>query len=114
MPPLGLILIAEDVPVVRRGLAASLRRRYNVCNNVARISAMTQLKVRPFGNSLGVVLPKEILARLNLKSGDSLHLTEAPDGSMRITPYDPDFEAQMKVARKGMAKFRNALRELAK
>lgn len=41
---------------------------------------MTQLKVRPIGNSLGVVLPKEILARLNLKSGDHLHLTEAPDG----------------------------------
>ena len=114
MLPLGLILIAEDVPVVRRGLAASLRRRYNVYNKLARISAMTQLKVRPFGNSLGVVLPQEILARLNLKSGDSRHLTEAPDGSMRITPYDPDFEAQMKVARKGMAKFRNALRELAK
>ena len=43
---------------------------------------MTQLKVRQIGNSLGVVLPKEILARLNVKSGDSLHLTEA-DGSMQ-------------------------------
>ena len=75
---------------------------------------MTQLKVRPVGNSLGVVLPREVLARLNLKNGDSLHLTEAPDGSMRITPYDPDFDAQMQIARKGMSKFRNALRELAK
>ncbi len=75
---------------------------------------MTRLKVRPVGNSLGVVLPKEILARLNLKSGDSLHLTEAPDGAMRITPYDPEFEAQMRLARKGMGKFRDTLRELAK
>jgi len=75
---------------------------------------VTQLKVRPVGNSLGVVLPREVLARLNLKNGDSLHLTEAPDGSMRITPYDPDFDAQMQIARKGMSKFRNALRELAK
>jgi putative addiction module antidote len=75
---------------------------------------MTQLKVRPFGNSLGVVLPKDVLARLNLKSGDSLHLTEAPDGSMRITPYDPAFEAQMRLAQEGMGKFRNALRKLAK
>jgi putative addiction module antidote len=75
---------------------------------------MTQLKVRPIGNSLGVVLPKEVLARLKVKSGDSLHLTEAPDGSMRITPYDPEFEAQMRIARQGMAKFRNALRELAR
>ena len=66
------------------------------------------------GNSLGVVLPKEILARLKVKSGDSLHVTEAPNGSIRITPYDPEFEAQMRIARQGMAKFRNALRELAK
>jgi len=76
--------------------------------------AMTRLKIRPIGNSLGVVLPKEILARLKVKSGDSLHVTEAPDGSIRITPYDPEFEAQMRIARQGMAKFRNALRELAK
>jgi putative addiction module antidote len=75
---------------------------------------MTQLKLRPVGNSLGVVLPKQVLARLNLKSGDSLHLTEAPDGSMRITPYDPAFETQMRLAREGMSDFRNALRELAK
>jgi len=75
---------------------------------------MTRLKIRPIGNSLGVVLPKEILARLKVKSGDSLHVTEAPDGSIRITPYDPEFEAQMRIARQGMAKFRNALRELAK
>ena len=75
---------------------------------------MTQLKVRAVGNSLGVVLPKEILARLKVKSGDILHLTEAPDGSVRITPYAPQFDMQMRLARQGMAKFRNALRELAK
>ena len=75
---------------------------------------MVPLKIRRFGNSLGVVLPKAILTRLNVKNGDILHLTEAADGSMRITPYDPEFERQMQVARQGMAKFRNALRELAK
>lgn len=75
---------------------------------------MTQLKVRQVGNSLGVVLPKEALARLNLREGDALYLTEAPDGSMRITPYDPAFETQMRLARDGMGKFRNTLRELAK
>jgi putative addiction module antidote len=75
---------------------------------------MAQMKVRAIGNSLGVVLPKEILTRLKVKSGDILHLTEAPDGSMRITPYDPEFERQMQRARQGMTKFRNALRELAK
>lgn len=75
---------------------------------------MAQLKIRPIGNSLGVVLPKEILTRLNLKNGDALHLTEAPDGSMRITPYDPNFDEQMALARDGMSAYRNALRELAK
>jgi putative addiction module antidote len=70
---------------------------------------MTQLKICPVGNSLGVVLPREVLSRLNLKSGDSLHLVEAPDGSMRITPYDPEFETQMRYAREGMSGFRNAL-----
>ena len=75
---------------------------------------MTLLKVRPVGNSLGVVLPKEALARLNLKEGDTLFLTEASDGSMRITPYDPSFDAQMQAAREGMRKYRNALRQLAK
>jgi putative addiction module antidote len=74
---------------------------------------MAQVKVRSIGNSLGVVLPKEILTRLNVRNGDILHLTEAADGSMRITPYDPEFERQMQLARQGMAKFRNALRELA-
>jgi putative addiction module antidote len=93
-------------------LVATRRWRYNFRNH--GVIAMTQLKVRPIGNSLGVVLPKEILARLNLKSGDHLHLTEAPDGAMRITAYDPGFEEQMRLARKGMRKFRNALRELAK
>ena len=65
---------------------------------------MTQLKVRQIGNSLGVVLPKEVLSRLNLKDGDSLFVIEGSDGSMRITPYDPAFEAQMDAAREGMAK----------
>ena len=75
---------------------------------------MTKLKVRPVGNSLGVVLPKETLARLNLKDGDVLYLTESPEGSMRITAYDPEFETQMREAREGMGQYRNALRELAK
>ncbi len=75
---------------------------------------MTKLKVRPVGNSLGVVLPRETLAKLNVRDGDSLHLTEAPDGSMRITPYDPEFEEQMDAVREGMGKYRNTLRELSK
>jgi putative addiction module antidote len=72
-----------------------------------------QLKVRRVGNSVGVVLPKEALARLNVNSGDLLYITDAPDG-FRITAADPEFEKQMHLAEKGMKRYRNALRELAK
>jgi len=59
---------------------------------------MLDLKIRKVGNSLGVVLPKEVLNRLHLKDGDKVFLTESPDGTYRITPYDPEFEKQMKLA----------------
>jgi putative addiction module antidote len=75
---------------------------------------MTQLKLRQVGDSLGVALPKETLARLNLKDGDILHLTESPDGALRITRDDPAFEGQMRAARECMGQYRNTLRELAK
>ena len=74
---------------------------------------MIELKLTTIGNSLGVVLPKEALARLKVTKGDTLYITETPDG-YRLTPYDPDFEAQMTTARKIMKKRRGALRELAK
>ena len=74
---------------------------------------MLKLKVTKIGNSLGVVLPKEALARLKVEQGDSLFLTEAPDG-YRITLYDEELGAQLAEAREIMRKRRNALRELAK
>ena len=70
-------------------------------------------KVSQIGNSIGVILPKEAVMRLKIKKGDSVFLTETSDGYV-VTPYDPEFENQMAVAREGMAEFRNALRELAK
>lgn len=74
---------------------------------------MITLKLTQLGNSVGAVFPKEALAKLRVGKGDTLYLTEAPDG-FRITPFDPEFEAQMSVARKVMKKRRNALRQLAK
>jgi putative addiction module antidote len=71
------------------------------------------LKVTAIGNSVGLVLPKEALARLRIEKGDVVYLTEAPDG-YRITPHDPEFERQMGLARKLMKKRRAALRALAK
>jgi putative addiction module antidote len=74
---------------------------------------MVKLKVTTIGSSVGVVLPKEVLARLKVSKGDSLFLTESPEG-FRITPYDAEFEEQMSLARKFMRERRNVLRELAK
>ncbi|UNK42880.1 AbrB/MazE/SpoVT family DNA-binding domain-containing protein [Luteimonas sp. S4-F44] len=74
---------------------------------------MTMLKLTRIGNSVGVVLPKDILSRLNLEAGDAVYLSESPDG-YRLSPYDPEFERQMEVARKVMKRRRAALRELAK
>lgn len=74
---------------------------------------MTKLRLTSIGNSAGLVLPKEVLARLKLDKGDTVYLTEAPDG-YRLTPYDPEFETQMDAARRIMKKRRAALRQLAK
>lgn len=71
------------------------------------------LKVTKIGNSAGVILPKEVLARLRVGLGDKLYLTEAPDG-VRLTATDPDFAEQMEVAERIMREDRNILRELAK
>jgi putative addiction module antidote len=74
---------------------------------------MHALKLTRIGNSVGIILPKEILARLKVEKGDVLYLTDSADG-LRITPHDPNFETQMKAARAVMRKRRNVLRELAK
>jgi putative addiction module antidote len=74
---------------------------------------MHALKLTQIGNSVGVILPKEVLARLNLVKGDSLFVTNTPDG-VALTPYDPNFQTQMTAARDIMRKRRNVLHELAK
>ncbi|RZS58434.1 AbrB/MazE/SpoVT family DNA-binding domain-containing protein [Sphaerotilus mobilis] len=74
---------------------------------------MHALKLTQIGNSVGVILPKEMLARLKLEKGDTVYVTEAPDG-VRLTPHDPVFEAQMKAAREVMKTRRAVLHELAK
>jgi putative addiction module antidote len=73
-----------------------------------------ELKIRKFGNSLGVILPKEVLTRLNSSEGEKLFLIEAPGGDYRLTAYDPAFEKKMTKADDIMSRYRNTLRELAK
>lgn len=89
-----------------RRLARKRKACYNFC--------MTKpLKLIKIGNSTGIVLPKELLARLRVELGDELFVSEVPEG-FTISKRDPDFEAQMEVAREVMARRRAALRELAK
>lgn len=71
------------------------------------------LKITKIGNSAGVILPKELLAQLRLDIGDTLHVTEAPDG-LRMTAHDPEFARQMEVAERIMRENRDVLRALAK
>ncbi len=74
---------------------------------------MSALKLTQIGNSVGVILPKEVLARLKLEKGDTVFLTENPDG-LTLSPNDPAFESQLEAARSIMKKRRAVLRELAK
>lgn len=72
-----------------------------------------KLKVVQIGNSLGVTLPKEALAALKVEKGDTLIVTETPDG-IRLTPYDPDIQKQIEAGRELMNEYRDTLRALAK
>ncbi len=73
---------------------------------------MQKLKVTTVGNSAGVVLPKEILDRLRVAKGDHLYALDTPDG-IELTPYNPQFARQMRLAEKVMRQDRDVLRKLA-
>lgn len=73
----------------------------------------TALKITRIGNSAGIILPKELLARLRAGVGDTLFVSDAPDG-VRITASDPDFATKMAVAEQIMREDRDILRALAK
>ena len=75
---------------------------------------MVELKVRKFGNSLGVVLPKEVINRLRTADGEALFLSEAADGGYQLTPYDPSFEKRLAKAEDIMNRYRTTLHVLAK
>jgi putative addiction module antidote len=71
-----------------------------------------KLKITTIGNSAGVILPKELLARLRLEKGDELHVLETPDG-IRLSAFDPKLAAQMEVAETIMRERRALLHKLA-
>ena len=75
--------------------------------------ATMKLELKKIGNSTGLILPKELLARLGLSQGDHVIVTEGPDG-LRITREREEFEKGLEIARKAMKTYRTALTELAK
>ena len=74
---------------------------------------MHTLKVTQIGNSFGVILPRDVLARLKLNKGDTVYMTETPDG-FALTPLDPNFAEQLDIGREFMREYRDTFRALAK
>jgi putative addiction module antidote len=72
------------------------------------------LQIRKIGNSVGLILPKELLARLRLKEGDQLHVIEQPERGIKLTPYDPKHAEAMRIAREVMDEYQDTFRALAK
>jgi putative addiction module antidote len=79
-----------------------------------RSQVIGTVEIKKIGNSSGIILSKDVLARMQVGVGDKLYATLTPGGGFRLTPYDPDFEKAMEVARRGMKRYHNALAELAK
>ena len=74
---------------------------------------MAALKLTQIGNSVGVILPKDVLARLKLEKGDTVFLTDVAHG-VTLTPYDPELEEQLKAGREFMREYRDTFHQLAK
>ncbi len=72
------------------------------------------LQVKKIGNSVGLILPKELLARLKLKEGDKLHVVEQTDRGFKLTPYDPKHAEAMEIARRSFRKYADTYKALAK
>jgi len=91
---------------------------YYICTNARffnfhKEAPVLVLKVRKFGNSLGVFLPREVIRRLQTSEGESLFLIDGPEDSYRLTAYDPLFENRVARAEHIIARYRNALRKLS-
>jgi putative addiction module antidote len=74
---------------------------------------MSALKLTQIGNSVGVIFPKELLARMKLEKGDTLYVTEAANG-LNLTPYDPSLDEEVTLGREFMREYRDTFHQLAK
>jgi putative addiction module antidote len=82
--------------------------------NTNTIPKTDSLQIRKIGNSVGLILPKDLLARLHLKEGDKLSIVEQTDHSFKLTPHDPVHAQAMEIARQVMDEYKDTFRELAK
>jgi antitoxin MazE len=73
-----------------------------------------KIEIKKIGNSDGLLLPRELMQRLDLKRGQELHITELAGGGFQAMPYDPDFEKTMEIADQIMDKYKDTLAALAK
>jgi putative addiction module antidote len=73
-----------------------------------------KIEIKRIGNSTGVILPKELLTRLQLKQGQQLHITELPSGGFQALPYDPEFQKTMEIVDEIIDEYRDTLAALAK
>jgi putative addiction module antidote len=78
------------------------------------LAAAQKLQVRKIGNSVGLILPKEMLNRLRLEVGDELYVVEQAERSLKLTAYDPQHAHAMEIARKVMHEYADTLKALAK
>ena len=115
LPPLtgGCRKPPFPIPSLRERERSGTAYRDNIRYNFnSETGTPMKLKITAIGNSAGVILPKELLARLRVDKGDELYVLETPDG-IRLTNYDPEFAAKMEVAEQVMRKRRTLLNKLA-
>ncbi len=74
----------------------------------------TVLRIKKIGNSVGFILPKELLARLRLKEGDKFHVVEQTERGIKLSPYDPKHAEAMDIARRSFRKYADTYKALAK
>ena len=72
------------------------------------------LQIKKIGNSVGLILPKDLLARLKLKEGDKLHVVEQTERGIKLSPYDPKHAKAMDIARRSFRKYADTYKALAK
>lgn len=108
----GRLFLASERRVIRVALRKAMAL-VNITNVITLGLAMHTLKLTQIGNSVGVILPKDVLARLKVVKGDTLFITDTPDG-VALTPYDPSFEDQLEVGREFMREYKDTFRALAK